>query len=148
MNRKLLREARLWLIAIPIVLWTLIPIYHIFLFAISSKDSAFSGALWPDKPTLRNFVTVFRQEHFYLHHFWEQLWNSVWIALAVGVLTLGIATCAAFAISRLKVKGGRSVMNAALFTYFIPARFSRCRCTRRWAPTACSTAAGRWSSRW
>ncbi|HKB62371.1 MAG TPA: carbohydrate ABC transporter permease, partial [Burkholderiales bacterium] len=123
MNRKLLREARLWLIAIPIVLWTLIPIYHIFLFAISSKDSAFSGALWPDKPTLRNFVTVFRQEHFYLHHFWEQLWNSVWIALAVGVLTLVIATCAAFAISRLKVKGGRTVMNAALFTYFIPAAF-------------------------
>src|SRR6266853_1894595 len=86
MNRKLLREARLWLIAIPIVLWTLIPIYHIFLFAISSKDSAFSGALWPDKPTLRNFVTVFRQEHFYLHHFWEQLWNSVWLALAMVTL--------------------------------------------------------------
>src|SRR5437899_8685088 len=79
-TRKLLREARLWLIAIPIVLWTLIPIYHIFLFAISSKDSAFSGALWPDKPTLRNFGTVFRQEHFYLHHFWNQIWNSLWIA--------------------------------------------------------------------
>src|SRR5258708_39024350 len=123
MNRKLLREARRWLIAIPIVLWTLMPISPIFLFAISSKGSAFSGALVPDKPTLRNFVTVFRQEHFYLHHFWEQLWNSVWIALAVGVLTLGIATCAAFAISRLKVKGGRPVMNAALFTYFIPAAF-------------------------
>src|SRR5437899_4448932 len=122
-TRKLLREARLWLIAIPIVLWTLIPIYHIFLFAISSKDSAFSGALWPDKPTLRNFVTVFREEHFYLHHFWEQLWNSVWIAVAVGVLTLAIATCAAFAISRLKAKGGRMVMNLALFTYFIPAAF-------------------------
>src|SRR5260221_11718293 len=91
MNRKLLREARLWLIAIPIVLWTLIPIYHIFLFAISSKDSAFSGALWPDKPTLRNFVTVFRQEHFYLHHFWEQLWNCLCTALPSGVLTLAIA---------------------------------------------------------
>src|SRR5258708_24286934 len=106
MNRKLLREARLRLIAIPIVLRTLIPIYHIFLFAISSKDSAFSGALWTDKPTLRNFVNVFRQEHFYLHHFWKQLWNSVCIALALSVLTLVIATCAAFAISRLKVKGG------------------------------------------
>ena len=117
------REARLWLVAIPVLLWTLLPIYHIFLFSISTKDSAFSGALWPDHPTLRNFGTVFRQEHFYLHHFWEQIWNSLWIAVAVGALTLFIATCAAFAISRIKVRGGRTVMNAALFTYFIPAAF-------------------------
>jgi len=123
MNRKLLREARLWLIGIPILLWTLIPIYHIFLFSISTKDSAFSGRLWPDHPPLHNFVTVFKQEHFYLHHFWNQMWNSLWIAVMVGVLTLVVATCAAFAISRLKVPGGRTVMNAALFTYFIPAAF-------------------------
>src|SRR5258705_13778982 len=119
-TRNLLREARLWLIGIPIALWTLITIYHIFLFSISTKDSAFSGRLWPDHPTLRNFGTVFRQEHFYLHHFWSQIWNSLWIAVATGVITLTVATCAAFAISRLKVKGGRAVMNAALFTYFIP----------------------------
>src|SRR3989442_5221020 len=122
-SRKLLREAKLWLVAIPILLWTLIPIYHIFLFSISSKDSAFSGALWPDKPTLRNFGTVFRQENFYLHHFWNQIWNSLWIALAVGAITLAVATCAAFAISRLKVRGGRTVMNASLFTYFVPTAF-------------------------
>jgi multiple sugar transport system permease protein len=34
-----------------------------------------------------------------------------------------VSTCAAFAISRLKLKGGRTVMNMALFTYFIPAAF-------------------------
>src|SRR5258708_19912996 len=95
-TRKLLKEARLWLVAIPILLWTLIPIYHIFLFSISSKDSAFSGALWPAKPTLHNFVVVFRQENFYLHHFWNQIWNSLWIALAVGAITLAVATSAPF----------------------------------------------------
>ena len=122
-SRKLLSEAKLWLVAIPVLLWTLIPIYHIFLFSISTKDSAFSGRLWPEHPTLRNFGTVFRQEHFYLHHFWNQIGNSLWIAVAVGLITMTIATCAAFAISRLKVRGGRTVMNAALFTYFIPAAF-------------------------
>ena len=100
MNRRALNEARLWLIAIPVLLWTLIPIYHIFLFSISTKDSAFSGALWPKEPTLRNFGTVFRQEHFYLHHFWNQIWNSLWIAVATGLITLLVATCAAFSISR------------------------------------------------
>jgi multiple sugar transport system permease protein len=121
--RDVASEAKLLLIGIPVLLWTMLPLYHLFLFAISPKESAFAGKLWPDHPTLRNFGTVFRQEHFYLHHFWEQMWNSLWIAVAVGVITLVIATCAAFAISRLKVRGGRAVMNAALFTYFIPAAF-------------------------
>ena len=121
--RKFSKEAVLILVAIPILLWTLLPIYHIFLFAISTKDSAFSGALWPDKPTLRNFEMIAREHHFYLHHFWVQIWNSLWIAVAAGAITLAVATCAAFAISRLKVKGGRAVMNLALFTYFIPAAF-------------------------
>ncbi|MDN6885569.1 carbohydrate ABC transporter permease [Variovorax sp. CAN2819] len=121
--KAVLTEARLLLIGIPVLLWTLIPVYHMVLFAISSKDSATSGHLWPKNPTLDNFRIVFQQKHFYLDHFWLQLWNSLLIALSVGVLTLFVATTAAFAISRLRVRGGRTVMNMALFTYFIPAAF-------------------------
>ncbi|MBB3639437.1 MULTISPECIES: carbohydrate ABC transporter permease [Variovorax] len=121
--KAVLTEARLLLIGIPVLLWTLIPVYHMVLFAISSKDSATSGHLWPKNPTLDNFRIVFHQKHFYLDHFWLQLWNSLLIALSVGVLTLFVATTAAFAISRLRVRGGRTVMNMALFTYFIPAAF-------------------------
>jgi multiple sugar transport system permease protein len=121
--RRFLNEAGLWLIGIPVFLWTVLPIYHMLLFALSTKDSAFSGRLWPETPTLRNFEIVLRQQHFYLHDFWSQLGSSVIIAAATGVFTLMIATAAAFAISRLRVRGGRWVMNAALFTYFIPAAF-------------------------
>ena len=121
--KKVSIEAQLLLVGIPVLLWTLVPIYHMFLFAISERDTATSGRLWPKNPTLQNFDIVFQQKHFYLNHFWQQMGNSVLIALAVGVITLCIATCAAFAISRLKVRGGRTVMNLALFTYFIPAAF-------------------------
>jgi len=116
-------EAKLLLIGIPVFLWTMLPIYHLFLFSISPKESAFSGRLWPDHPTLHNFAVVFGQKHYFLSHFWLQLWNSLVIAVAAGVITLFIATFAAFAISRLKVRGGRLIMNLALFTYFIPAAF-------------------------
>ncbi len=116
-------EARLLLIGIPVLIWTLIPIYHMFLFSISPKEDAFAGKLWPDHPTLRNFVIVFREQHYFLRDFWVQFWNSVVIAVAVGALTLVVATTAAFAISRLRVPGGRLAMNLALFTYFIPAAF-------------------------
>jgi multiple sugar transport system permease protein len=111
------------LIGIPVLVWTMIPIYHLFLFAISPKEDAFSGKLWPAHPTLHNFEIVFGQQHYFLSHFWLQLWNSTVIAVAVGAITLFIATAAAFAISRLRVKGGRLIMNLALFTYFIPAAF-------------------------
>ncbi len=121
--RKWFNEATLVLIGIPVFLWTIVPIYHMFLFAISPKDSAFAGKLWPDSPTLKNFEFVFMQKHHYLNHFWSQLWSSTLIAFATGLLTLMIATAAAFAISRLKVRGGRAVMNFALATYFIPAAF-------------------------
>ncbi|MGL4443836.1 MAG: carbohydrate ABC transporter permease [Alsobacter sp.] len=116
-------EAKLLLVGIPLLIWTLLPIYHLCLFAFSDKQSAFSGNIWPTNPTIRNFEIVFGQKHYFLTHFWRQLWNSVFIAGMTGILTLLIATFAAFAISRLKVRGGRTVLNMALFTYFIPAAF-------------------------
>jgi len=121
--RKVSLEAQLLLVGIPVLLWTLIPVYHLLLFAISPRDKATSGRLWPEDPTMQNFVIVFGQKHFYLNHFWIQLGNSLLISVAVGLITLVISTCAAFAISRLKVRGGRTVLNLALLTYFIPAAF-------------------------
>jgi multiple sugar transport system permease protein len=121
--RSVSNEAKLLLVGIPVFLWTIIPIYHMVLFSISSRNEATSGLLWPKNPTLGNFQHVFQQKHFYLDHFWTQLGNSLVIALAVGAITLTVSTCAAFAISRLRVRGGRTVMNMALFTYFIPAAF-------------------------
>jgi multiple sugar transport system permease protein len=106
-----------------VFIWTMLPIYHLFLFSISPKEEAFSGQLWPAHPTLNNFAIVFGQKHYFLRDFWIQFWNSIVIAVAVGALTLFIATIAAFSISRLRVPGGRLVMNLALFTYFIPAAF-------------------------
>jgi len=121
--RTVTTEAKLLLIGIPVLLWTLLPVYHMVLFAISPKESAFGGHLWPEHPTLNNFIIVLNQRHHYLGHFWQQMWNSLFIAVVTGVLTLLVATFAAFAISRLKVRGGQMVMNLALFTYFIPAAF-------------------------
>jgi multiple sugar transport system permease protein len=123
MQRTWLSEAKLILIAIPIVLWTVIPIYHLFVLSISDKEAMLAGQFWPDKPTLQNFEIVFGQKHYYLRDFWRQFANSVFIAAATGAITLTIATFAAFSISRLRAPGGRFIMNLALATYLIPAAF-------------------------
>ena len=121
--KRLLTEARLVLIGIPVAIWTLLPIYHMFLFSISTKEEAFAGELWPAHPTLRNFGVVFREQNYFLNHFWRQFANSLLIAVAVGAITLVVGAGAAFSISRLRTRGGRLVLNCALFTYFIPAAF-------------------------
>jgi multiple sugar transport system permease protein len=121
--RRTLNEAGLILIALPILFWTLFPIYHLFLLSISTQQAMLDGKLWPTDPTLRNYWLVFTQGHYYLTNFWLQLFNSFLVAAATGVLTLLIATFAAFSISRLKARGGRAVMNFALATYLIPAAF-------------------------
>ena len=86
--REVGTETKLLLIGIPVFIWTMVPIYHMFLFAISPKEDAFSGKLWPAHPTLNNFYIVFHQQHYFLRDFWIQFLNSVVIALSAGALTL------------------------------------------------------------
>src|SRR6202008_4546022 len=114
--REVGTEARLLLIGIPVFIWTMIPIYHMFLFAIAPKEDAFSGKLWPAHPTLNNFKIVFFQEHYFLRDFWIQFWNSTVIAMAACALTLFIATAVSVAFARFGVPGGCVGMNLALIT--------------------------------
>ena len=121
--RRYLDDARLMLFAIPILIWTLLPIYNLFVLSISNEKEILSGHLWPIEPTTQNFRFALTQQHYYLRDFWQQMWNSFFIAVSTGLLTLMIATSAAFAISRLKLAGGHHVMTLALATYLIPAAF-------------------------
>ena len=127
MTRTITHPGRLlaWLMLGLFILISLLPLWVALKTALVPSGRMFQTAhdLVPHEPTLQNFDFVFHQKHFYLDHFWVQMGNSLLIALSVGALTLIVSTCAAFAISRLKVRGGRTVMNLALFTYFIPAAF-------------------------
>jgi len=65
---------------------------HVSCFAISPKEDAFAGKLWPAHPTLHNFHIVFYQQHYFLRDFWIQFWNSTVIAgFRSALLTLFIA---------------------------------------------------------
>ena len=122
-TRTALRETRFVLIGMLILVWTLVPIYHMFMLSVTPVKEAVGTALWPMNPTLDNYRTVFAEGHQFLRNFWTQLGNSVLTALTVAFLVLAIASAASFAVSRLKVRWGRIVTNAALLTYLIPAAF-------------------------
>jgi multiple sugar transport system permease protein len=112
-----------WLIGLAVFLWTILPIYHLLLIAVSPPDKAVASGLLPPAVTFQNFATVIGQKHNLVQHFWAQFLNSSLIAIAVAVITLAIGLGANFAITRLNLPGGRTITNIALLTYLIPAAF-------------------------
>lgn len=123
MSRDIRTQLLLLPLAAIILIWTLLPFYHMVVLSLTPRDEAFAGRLWPDRPTLENYGTVLTQGDFYLQSFWQQLANSVFAAVMTCAIVLSVASFASFAIGRLKVRYGDAVSNLALLTYLIPATF-------------------------
>ena len=117
------KEAGALSIAVLLLVWTLIPIYNIFMVALESKGDVFTNTIWPDTPSANSFWIVVTQGYWYLEHFWEQFANSVYIGAGTVFFTLAIGSMASFAIGRMRVRFGWLLSNAALLTYVIPASF-------------------------
>ena len=121
--RRGLSELGLLAIGAVVLIWTLLPIYHMVMLSITPVGDAFAGRFWPDDPTLANYQTVLTEGHFFLQHFWRQLGNSVFVAFAVMAIVLLVASMASFAIGRLRLRFGHVISNTALLTYLIPMAF-------------------------
>ena len=120
---KTLRQVRLGAIAVLLIVWTCLPIYHMVMLSLTPQTAAFAGRLWPDHPSLENYRTALGQGHPFLAHFWQQLLNSLMVAFTTCVLVLFIASLTSFALGRLRPRWAPLISNLALFTYLIPAAF-------------------------
>jgi multiple sugar transport system permease protein len=123
--RRALTEAGSALLGIALLIWSLAPIYQMFLIALDPEEGEieFDGNLWPPEPSLEGFRSVVTQEARYLEDFWHQFGNSLVIGLLTMVLTVLIGSLASFAVSRMRLSKGSWLTNAALLTYTIPASF-------------------------
>jgi multiple sugar transport system permease protein len=108
---------------IVLAIWSLLPIYNMWMIALDSHDDVFSGTIWPEHPSLDAFGVVVTQDFWYLARFWHQFGNSFYVGLGVMFLTLAIGSLASFTIGRMRIKHGWLLSNAALMTYVIPASF-------------------------
>ena len=116
-------EAACMLLGFVIVVWSLTPIYNMWLIALSAHGDIFGGALWPEAPTLEAFRVVIYEDFWYLERFWHQFGNSFEVGLMVMFLTLAIGSLASFTVGRMRLRHGWMLTNAALMTYVIPASF-------------------------
>jgi multiple sugar transport system permease protein len=123
--RWVITETSSAMLAIALLVWSLLPVYNMFLIALDPEEGEieFDGNLWPPHPSLDAFRAVVMQQARYLEDFWHQFGDSLFIGVATMVLTLMIGSLASFAVSRLRLGKGALLTNAALLTYAIPASF-------------------------
>jgi len=110
-------------VALLIAIWSIIPLYNMWVIALSKHGDIFTGGIWPADPTLDAFRVVATEDFWYLERFWHQFGNSFIVGLSVTFLTLFIGSLTSFAIGRMHIRNGWILSNAALMTYVIPASF-------------------------
>ena len=121
--RKRLSNVFAALLAVVLVIWTILPLYNMVRVALQEKEDVFSSNVIPPHPTLDSFAAVWNETYWLLALFWHQMGNSVFIGLMVTALVLTIGTMTSFTISRLRIRHGWILTNAALLTYVIPQSF-------------------------
>jgi multiple sugar transport system permease protein len=106
--RRVLTEAGSVVLGVAILIWSLAPIYNMFLIALDPEEGEieFDGNIWPPEPSLEGFRAVITQEARYLETFWHQFGNSLYIGLATMLLTVLIGSLASFAVSRMRLHRG------------------------------------------
>ncbi len=105
-----------WLAAgVAVVLYTLLPVVWIVSLSFKPSDDIANQKFWPDVWSLENYRTVFGTDLFT-----SALRNSVGISLIATLLSVTIATLAAYAIARLDFPGKKVILSAALAIAMFP----------------------------
>ncbi len=111
------------LLSAVLLIWTLLPIYNIIRVSMQEKEEVLSTSVYPIAPSPHAFSVVFHQAYWLLETFWNQMGNSFFIGIVVALLTLTVGSLTSFTISRMRIRSGWMLTNAALLTYVIPLSF-------------------------
>ena len=99
------------------VLWTAVPFY--WMVATSLKHDkeiyGYEATLIPERPTLDNYITVFRETPYLLF-----LRNSLAVAIGSTIVSIVIACLGAYAVARLEFPGRALLARGLVFTYLVP----------------------------
>ena len=101
--------------AVLIVIYTLVPVAWIVSLSFKQGDDINNKKFLPTEWSWDNYRTVFKTDLFK-----SALINSIGISLIATVLSVTLATFAAYAIARLQFKGKRLVLSVALAIAMFP----------------------------
>jgi len=118
--RKIIRETLFYIAVIIVVLIALFPFYWILRTSLESNSQVAAGVggkngIIPGHLSFQAFENVFTQQGFQ-----TPLLNSVIVALSTTVVTIIVASCAGYALARLKIRGAGAILAFILLAGFFP----------------------------
>ena len=105
-----------WVFVIAVMGFSLIPFYWLVNTSLKKGVSLSQGELFPSQPTFENYAAVFQNAEFLL-----ALRNSVIIAVATTTVALVLASFAAYALARLKMRRKALILTLVLSVTTFPA---------------------------
>jgi ABC-type glycerol-3-phosphate transport system permease component len=104
-------------INILVALVILLPFFWMVSVSLKPPTEAFAipARLWPENPTLDNYVTAFRPE------FRTYFFNSIIVSLSTVVITVTLALLAAYAFTRAQFRVLSLIMTLVIVTQMFPA---------------------------
>jgi multiple sugar transport system permease protein len=97
------------------VAWTLFPIWWLVALAFKAPATLTDGSFWPTQWSWSNFSGIFHTSEFV-----RPLINSIGIGLISTVISVVLATMAAYAIARLRFPGKRLFIGVSLLIAMFP----------------------------
>ncbi len=114
---KYLRRAVLYILVILAVAWAVLPLFWVFISSIKpdTETYAFEQTILPRRPTLENYITLFRVTRFGL---WMK--NSAIMSIATTLLVISLSATAAYAMSRFRFRLFELFGRITLLAYMVP----------------------------
>jgi multiple sugar transport system permease protein len=121
-RRKILIEVASVALGAVLLIWSLIPIYNMFLVALDpTGHNEFTYDIWPAHPTLGVFADLWNADDEDIRDIWPAFGNSIFIGLIVMAFTVLTSSLASFAVGRMRLARDWTLSGVALLTYAIPA---------------------------
>ncbi len=121
-RRRILVEAGSLLLGAVILIWSLIPVYNMFLVALDPQGhNEFTYEIWPSHATLDVFAGLWKADDEDVRDVWPAFGNSIYIGAMVMIFTVLIASLASFAVGRMRLAKDWTLSGVALLTYAVPA---------------------------
>lgn len=116
LQRRLSIGVRLF-IAVLLIIFSIFPILWVLSASLNPTGTLATQKLIPDNPGFGNYTELLNSTQF---PFWTWFGNSFKIASITAVLSLGITTVAAYAFSRFRFKGRKTMLKAILLIQVFP----------------------------
>jgi trehalose/maltose transport system permease protein len=113
--QRALGRIGLWLLVAVIVLYTVFPFYWAVVSSLKGGQALFGTELLPRAPEWDNYAALFREQPF-----GRNILNSVFVAGSVVLVSLALASGAAYALGRVRFRGRATLLVAILGVSMFP----------------------------